>query len=123
VTYSGTLLGESLRTGAVLDDLPFSVTKIYRAVAGDVGAGQPELWTFMEFIVPDERAIQLAEMLRRSLGRTGGWYCDFRSDREVFVVFADRVFRYERGNEEERAKAEAYGRLMGVPEAQLDWPG
>jgi hypothetical protein len=57
------------------------------------------------------------------LERDGGWYCDFRSDDEVFVVFCDRVFRYPRGDRTARSTVEDYARSMGVPEAQLDWPG
>jgi hypothetical protein len=37
-------------------------------------------------------------------------------------VFSGRVFRYPRGDLAVPAKAEEYGRSVGVPEAQLDWP-
>jgi hypothetical protein len=52
----------------------------------------------------------------------GGWYVDFHSPEETFVVFAGRVCRYRRGDERGRAEAEAYARARGVPQAQLDWP-
>ena len=51
-----------------------------------------------------------------------GWYVDFHSGEETFVVFAGRVFRYPRGDRGARAEVEAYGRDRGVPESQLDWP-
>jgi hypothetical protein len=35
---SGALLGESLRPGAVLDGIPLTVTKIYRAALGNAEA-------------------------------------------------------------------------------------
>ena len=122
ISYSGALLAESLRPNAVLDGIPLAVTKIYRAALGDAGAGQPELWTVFEFQVPADRASELAEALSRLLLADGGWYCDFRSAEEVFVVFSGRIFRYPRGDHAGRAKAEEYGRSVGVPEAQLDWP-
>ncbi len=121
-TYKGILLGESLRTDAVLEEIPLYVTRICRSSAGNVNSGQPELWTFIEFAVEAEHAEELAHRLRAVLDAQGGWYCDFRSDEEVFVVFADRIFRYPRGDRTERAKAEEYGRSVGVPDAQLDWP-
>jgi hypothetical protein len=37
----GTLIAESLRVGAVLDDVALAATKISRADVGDVDAGQP----------------------------------------------------------------------------------
>ena len=121
-SYSGALLAESLRPDAVLDGIPLTVTRIYRAVLGIAEAGQPELWTVFEFEVPADRARELAEALSRLL-LEGSWYCDFRSADEVFVVFSGRVFRYPRGDRAARAQAEEYGRSVGVPEAQLDWPG
>jgi hypothetical protein len=120
--YAGVLLGESLRTGAVLEGLSLVVTGVHRTAAGDTTAGQPRLWTFIEFELAEEQTVELADKLSRVLSQEGGWYCDFRSDEEVFVVFSGRVFRYRRGDSFERTKAEDYGRSIGVPEAQLDWP-
>ena len=62
------------------------------------------------------------DMLRDSLDSSVGWYCDFRSEDETFVVFGGKVFRYPRGDPMGRAEAEDHARSIGVPEAQLDWP-
>ena len=121
-TWSGTLLGESLQPGLALEDIPLTVTRIHRAAAGDAEAGQPELWTFIEFLVRADHAAELASALSRALSADGGWYCDFRSRDEVIVAFHGQVFRYRRGDRSGRARAEEYGRSMGVPETQLDWP-
>lgn len=118
----GTLIAESLRVGAVLDDVTLTTTKISRVDVGDVDAGQPKTWTFIEFEVRDEDAERLVDWLEHSLQQPGGWYCDFRSNDETIVVFAGRTFRYRRGDESRRAAAVEYGRSAGVPEAQLDWP-
>ncbi|MGB7050561.1 MAG: hypothetical protein WBG41_03235 [Acidimicrobiales bacterium] len=120
-TYTGVLLAESLTVGGVLDGVPLGVQRVYRAVAGDVEAGQPEVWTFLEFEVPAAHATALADRLAEVLD-PGGWYCDFRSNDEVFVVFSGRTFRYPRGDLDRRREVERYGRSVGVPEAQLDWP-
>lgn len=120
--YYGTLLGESIRPGTALDGIPLTVTKIHRAAAGDADAGQPELWTIIEFRVAADRVTELAETLSAILSKNGGWYCDFRSRDEVVVVFHGRIFRYRRGDQLQRARAEEHGRSVGVPEAQLDWP-
>jgi hypothetical protein len=117
--YSGTLIGESVRVGAELEGIPLTVTRVVRARVAD----EPELWTFIDFEVAADLAADLAEALSRVLERDSGWYCDFRSDDEVFVVFSDRVFRYRRGDRVARSAVEDYARSMGVPESQLDWPG
>jgi hypothetical protein len=118
---TGGLIAESLRVGAVLD-VPLSVTRISRADVGDVDAGQPRTWTFIDFEVADADLELLVGALERALESRGGWYCDFRTAAETFVVFAGRSFRYPGGDTVGRAAAADYARSVGVPEAQLDWP-
>ena len=122
MTLEGAVIAESLRIGARIDGVALTVTTISRAELGDVDAGQPRVWTFIEFEAADGDAGRLIEAFERALRPSGGWYCDFRNDAETFVVFADRSFRYPRGDRDGRAAATEYGRSVGVPEAQLDWP-
>jgi hypothetical protein len=122
MTLAGTLIAESLRVGSVLEDIALTVAKISRSDLGDVAAGQPLTWTFVEFDAADEDANRLASALERVLERPGGWYCDFHNDQETFVVFAGGTFRYPHGDESGRGEAAEYARSVGVPEAQLDWP-
>ena len=117
----GALLAESLRVGRPLEGVELSVNKISRADVGDVSAGQPLTWTFIHFTAPSDRADALAAALRTTLDEPG-WYCDFRTETETFVVFSGRAFRYPRGDRERRAEAEAFARSKGVPAAQIDWP-
>jgi hypothetical protein len=118
----GTVIGESIRVGAELSGVRLTVRKVSRAAAGDAAAGQPELWTFIEFEADESQAAVLADALADVLERSGGWYTDFRTPDETFVVYAGRVFRYPRGDSAGRAEAAAYGRSVGVPDNQLDWP-
>jgi hypothetical protein len=122
MALTGGLIAESLRVGAVLDGVTLIVSKISRAELGDVEAGQPRTWTFIDFEAADEDADLLASRLEHVLDHDGGWYCDFRNNDETFVVFADRTFRYPRGDDNGRTRAAEYGRSVGVPEGQLDWP-
>jgi hypothetical protein len=122
MNVSGILIAESLLKDVPLEGVTLKVRKVSRGDVGDLTAGQPLTWTFIEFEVEDHALTDLVEALSRSLDPVGGWYCDFRTTDETFVVFARRVFRYPRGDREARAEAEVYGRSAGVPEAQLDWP-
>jgi hypothetical protein len=117
---SGNLIGESIRVGASVD-VPLTVEKVSRVDAGDEAAGQPRVWTFIAFEVPDANAQSLAAALSQALESAGGWYCDFRTAQETFVVFAGQTFRYRRGDHAARAEAERHARSVGVPEAQVDW--
>jgi hypothetical protein len=118
----GTLIAESLRAGGAGVAASLHVHRVFRVDAGDVAAGQPRRWTFIEFEVDDAAAGDLAERLAAALDPDGGWYCDFRTATETFVVFAGAVLRYPRGDAEGRAAAADHARRRGVPEAQIDWP-
>jgi hypothetical protein len=119
---SGALIAESLLIDRVLEAVPLVISKIYRVNAGDTSIGQPLTWTFLHFRVPGEHSERWAESLRDTLEPSLGWYCDFRSADETFVVFAGRIFRYPRGNRMRRREVEDYARTVGVPEGPLDWP-
>jgi hypothetical protein len=119
---TGTLIAESLRVGAELGGVRLVVGKVRRADQGDTGAGQPEVWTLIEFEADEADAGALAAAFSEVLDQPGGWYVDFRTPAETFVVYARRVFRYPRGDASGRAEAAAYGRAVGVPGDQLDWP-
>ena len=120
---AGTVIAESLRLGV---KLAADVHEIERVDAGELSAeqraaGLPERWTLLRFHVPDEDAERLANALAAAL-ESVGWYADLHTAQESFVVFADEVFRYARGDPDGRAEAEAHARSLGVPQPQLDWP-
>jgi hypothetical protein len=115
----GVIVAESLRLGAVIEDVQLVVRKLERVDAGV--DEQPPHWTLVSFEAADADADRLADALSDALEPTAGWYVDFHSDSDVTVVFSGRIFRYRRGEKNERAKVEEYARSVGVPDAQLDW--
>jgi hypothetical protein len=122
---SGTLIAESIRVGAILDGPPLEVGEIRRVEAGlsdaQRAAGLAERWTLIAFEVADERAAELADALGSVLDEPG-WYADLHTATRSFVVFAGRVFAYDRGDAAGRAAAEAHARANDVPDEQIDWP-
>jgi hypothetical protein len=117
---AGILIIESLRSSVVLD-VGLSVEQIRRVEPANSTARQPAVWTLLDFRVAADQAPLLAAALADGLVE-GPWYCDFRNDRETYVVFPGRIFRHPRGDAAGRAEAIGYGRAIGVPESQLDWP-
>lgn len=120
--FHGVLIAESLRAGTTFDGPPLAVRKITRSAPESVTARQPAQWTLIEFEVAEEEAAALAERLAELLDEGPGWYADFHSTDESFVVFPGRIFRYPRGDRGRRSEAEGYGRSISIPDAQLDWP-
>jgi hypothetical protein len=122
---TGTLIGESIRPGTTLDGVPITVNRIERVEPTNISdeqlaSGIPTRWTLLFFEVADDAAPALADALAAILDEPG-WYVDFHTAGESFVVFRNAVFRYAIGDAEGRAEAEAYARAHGVPDAQVDW--
>ena len=86
-----------------------------------LASGIPPRWTLLFFEVADDAAPALADALAAILDEPG-WYVDFHTADESFVVFREAVFRYAKGDADGRAEAEAHARAHGVPDAQIDWP-
>lgn len=117
----GVLIAESLRVGAELAGVPLQVGKVVRVEVGSAAGEQPRVWTLLHFAAEEAAAERLAEVLAECLAPTGGWYVNYNTAAEAFVVFAGRVFRCPRGQAEGRRRVAEYARGIGVPEAQLDW--
>jgi hypothetical protein len=117
----GTLGAESLRDGTVLEDLKLTVRRISRYRARGTTPDQPEVWTTLDFEADEAQAEELARTFSDVLDQPG-WYVNFESPAENFVVFPGRIFRYPRGDEGGRPVAQAYGRQLAIPEPQLNWP-
>jgi hypothetical protein len=118
----GTLIAESLEIGVPLRGVDLRVTEVVRRVLGGLPIHQPSVWTFIGFTIDDSEAIHVSRAIASALSDLGGWYCDFRTQDETFVVFPRKVYRYRRGDENGRHHAAAHARAIGIPENQIDWP-
>ena len=120
--FRGRLLTESLRPGVDLTVPDLHLTRIGRHdVSGSTSATQPDVWTFVDFEIPDAHVDELTDALAAALVADHGWYADHQSETEHVVVFAGRAFRYRKGDAQKRAEVVAFGRAAGTPEHQLDW--
>jgi hypothetical protein len=118
---TGTIVSESLRLGAALEGIELKVRRLLRVAITNATPSQPDRWTLIDFEIPDEAAPDVAAALAKVLD-VGGWYVDFHTADDKYVVFADKVFRYRRGHPAGRQEAAAYALAAGVPTSQLDWP-
>jgi hypothetical protein len=116
----GTLIFESLRLGTTLENLALTVRKISRYQAQGTTPDQPDIWATMDFEADEADAVRLASTFADVLDQPG-WYVNFQSPSESFIIFPGRIFRYRRGDRPGRAEAQAYGRQLAIPEPQLDW--
>jgi hypothetical protein len=116
--FRGLLLKESLRDEGILDMVRVTDEAVWD-VAGRVEEWQPGRWTAVSFEGDDTRADELAERMSRAIKPK--WYANLSTETHAYVVFADWVFKYVKGDSEARARAQEYAISVGVPQSQVDW--
>jgi hypothetical protein len=117
---TGALIMESLRVGAVVEDPGLVVRRLSRTSPVDVTTQQPPVWTLMEFDSDAADPRLLAEDLAAALD-SPGWYANLYSEGQVYVIFRNKVFRYDREDDVGHDRAVAYAQTVGVPLHQCDW--
>lgn len=120
-TVRGVLITESLKVGASVTGVPLQVTSIIRFEAPPDPVDGPATWTFVVFEAPLADGERLSAAFEAALDAGLPWYASFRSDEEMFVVFAGRRFHYRIGDDAAKAEVEHDARSLGIPESQLDW--
>jgi hypothetical protein len=119
----GQLIAESLEAGVRFHPRGLRLLGVVRVEPPEerLRADQPRRWTFVGFEMDDDLAPSVADALSSALDGEGGWYCNFSTADEAWIVFRGRIFHYRHGDHDGRDEAQAYGRSVGVPEPQLDW--
>jgi hypothetical protein len=113
------ILLESLKNEDVLADV--TVVKRETLQVRNPARNQPPVWTALTVTADDSQADAVCEKLARTL-RPRGWYVDGETKGAKFVVFPGRVFQYVPGDTLTKDAARTYGRSIGIPDSQLDWP-
>lgn len=116
--WKGLLLKESLTDLSVLADLRITRTEVWQIE--NAAENQPSTWTAMTFEADEAKADGLAEALSQVM-HPQGWYLNASTEEDVYVVFPHKVFKYRKGDREMREAAKQFGRMVGIPEPQLDW--
>ncbi len=114
----GLILKESLEDLDVLDLMHITKTETWQVP--NAAAYQPPVWTALSFEAEASRADDLAEKMAAAL-KPRAWYINASTDTHVFVIFPGRVFKYLKGDREQREAVKRFGRSLAIPESQLDW--
>lgn len=115
--YNGLLLKESLISVEVLGLV--KVNNVYIEKVPNAVEGQPTSWTFVYFEV-DEKQIQfIVEKMSKVIKEK--WYLNINGTNDVYIIFANQIFHYLKGDIDAKKEAIKYGISVGVPENQLDW--
>ena len=103
----GTIIENSLSDKSILGKLKILETR-------EVGD-----WVLHDVLVEEAEAPELAKYLS-----TGPWYIHLwtSGEDEFVVLFKDRMFRVKQSDKSTWQDAIAYGKSIGIPQEQLDFP-
>lgn len=111
--YRGTIVEESLEDNRILNDFHFKILRL-KISSEDNPADRWHIYTVR---IQDENDIErLAQHIKP------GWYMHFWRDDEVIAIFKDKTFKFKYSDKSTWEPAIEYGRSVGIPAEQLDFP-
>ena len=105
--YKGTIIENGLADKGILQRMQIQNTR------------QAGSWILHDVLVDESQILQLASALAE-----GPWYIHLwqSGQDDVKVIFKDRIFDIKFSDKSTWADAVAYGKSLGIPNEQLDFP-
>lgn len=115
--YEGILIKESITDDAVID-----LIHVHKVELWDAG-GKPKYWTAL-FFTCDRKDFpeQISRVMVSNPDNGGNWFVDFKSGNEKYIVFKDKILKYQIGNHAEKDSVCSECRKMGILDEQMNWP-
>jgi hypothetical protein len=103
----GIIIENSLADKSLLDKVQITETR----QVGD--------WTLHDVLVPEDLVPEISKYIS-----DGPWYIHLwqKGDDEFVILFKDKMFRVNASDPTSFTEAIAYGKSIGIPEEQLDFP-
>lgn len=121
MNFTGVIIEESLTDKAVLNDVKIVSTKV-EPVTEEHKTPWVKQWTLHDVEIPADKAAEVAEKISKALDREHNWYADFKTDKEHFVIYRDKVFHItDRSDKAQYDEATKYGISIGIPDYQVDF--
>jgi len=122
MNFRGTIIEESLEDRKALQIVDVQSTKV-KPVTANHQTPWLKQWTIHTILVPEAKAAEVAEMVSRAIDphRSGSWYVEFNNDKKHYIIFRNKVFVIDAGNNAQYDEAVDYGLAIGIPRDQLDF--
>jgi hypothetical protein len=108
--FEGAIIKETLADELFLDYLIIDKVEIWKT------NDTIKYWTMVFFHSETEDLPQhLAAVIIED------WFADMKSGNVKYIIFKDKVLKYEIGNDSEKDEVLKYMRSRGIPENQFNW--
>lgn len=114
--YEGILIKESLSDDSLIDMLNIHKIELWNT------GGTPKYWTAL-FFSCDHRDFpyQASKVMIADPARGGSWFVDFKAGNQKYVIFKDKILKYEIGNLAEKEAVCAECRKLGISGDEINW--
>lgn len=115
--YEGILIKESLTDDSIIDLL-----NVHKIELWDTG-GKPKYWTVL-FFTCDKQDFpeQISKVMVSSPDTNGNWFVDFKAGNEKYIVFKNKILKYQIGDQVQKDSVCAECRKLGIVDEQMNWP-
>lgn len=114
--YEGVLIKESISDDSVIDLLHVHKMELWNT------GGKPKYWTVLFFTCDrSDFPQQISRVMLSGTENGGSWFVDFKAGNEKYIVFKDKILKYQIGNQAEKASVCAECRKMGISEEEMNW--
>lgn len=121
MNFTGVIIEESLTDKSVLNDVKIVSTKV-EPVTDEHKTPWVKQWTMHDVEIAPEKTSEIAEKISKALDREHNWYADYKTDKEHFVIYRDKVFHItDRSDKAQYDEATKYGISIGIPDYQVDF--
>ncbi len=111
----GIVISEGLEEPSLISDFEVFKARISKKDL-ELGEGKRGRWHLYHVYATSSQIDSLIGQLRP------GWYCHFWQGESLMVVFRGKKFRMMARDKSTWKEAIAYGRSVGIPEVELDFP-
>ena len=114
--YEGTLIKESITDETIIDLLNVHKIELWNT------GGKPKYWTVL-FFTSDKKDFpeQVSNVMGTDPDNGGNWFVDFKAGNVKYIVFKDKILKYQIGNQEEKDYVCNECRKMGIANGEMNW--
>ena len=114
--YEYVLIKESVTDDSIIDLL-----KVHKIELWNI-AGNPKYCTVL-FFTSDKKDFpkQISRVMLSDSNRGVNWFVDFKAENEKYIVFKDKVLKYQIGNQSEKDRMKEECWKLGITEKEMKW--
>lgn len=114
--YEGILIKESIADDSIIDCLNVHKIELWNT------GGNPKYWTAL-FFTSDRKDFpeQISKVMLSNPDKNENWFVDFKAGNAKYIVFKDRILKYQIGNQTEKEYVCNECRKSGISNEQMNW--